>query len=130
MTDTTTAPPVSPSEGTPNKPAAEQTDEYLATLEENTKAEMQAKMAAQVPPVLQKEFLAKYPPGKQKTYGPLDDEDRRQADAKRGEKAPNEPEYEVVPNPRAHQPAEAGGSAQAPADAATTPPTDPNAPPG
>jgi hypothetical protein len=83
--------PVSPSAGTPTKPPPEQIEEYITKVEAQTATEAHAKMSAQIPPVMQPEFLAKYPPPPAIAYPPVDAEDVRQAESKRGTPAPNEP---------------------------------------
>lgn len=89
------APPVSPSEGTPTGPSPEETDAYLAKLEAEAEAEKHARMARYVPPSMQEAFLAKNPAPAAYTTLPVDAEDIRQAAGKRGEPAPNEPKEYV-----------------------------------
>lgn len=92
MTDpSNTAPPVAPSEARPTKPPQEQIDEFLTGLEARAKDEMWHKMAAQVPPVMYEDFIAKFPAPAAVTVPPVDENDIRQAESKRGEAAPGEP---------------------------------------
>ena len=83
--------PVSPSEGKPSKPSTEATDAYIAQVEAETATDAHAKMSAQIPPVMQEQFLEKYPPPPAIAYPPVDEEDVRQSESKRGTPAPNEP---------------------------------------
>jgi hypothetical protein len=99
MSDSYAAPPVSPSEGTPTQPSVQVTNDYFEKLEVDAEEEKYRYMAAQVPPIMQDEFLAMYPPIVAKTPAPKDMEDIRQSRPKRGDPAPNEPkEYLEIGN--------------------------------
>jgi hypothetical protein len=97
--------PVSPSEGTPQKnlPIG-QNDEFFEKLEIEAEEARYNYMAQRVAPSMFSEFLQNYGPASiAKTPAPVDMEDVRQAKAKRGDPAPNEPySYaEVGQDPRA-----------------------------
>lgn len=99
MSDSYTAPPVSPSEGTPTQPSVQATNDYFEKLEVDAEEEKYRYMASQVPPIMQDEFLMRYPSIIAKTPAPKDMEDVRQSRPKRGDPAPNEPrEYLEIGN--------------------------------
>lgn len=117
MTDTTTTAPADTA-----ALQAEADEEFLAKLEEQAVIDADNKLRAQVPPRLQMKFMEAHPMPKMKVYGPQDDEEARQVKSKRGDPAPNEPEYEIVPNPL--NPSSAvpgGGGGQAGASATNAP---------
>ena len=97
--------PVSPSEGTPQKnlPIG-QNDEFFEKLEIEAEEAKYNYMATRVAPSMFTEFLLNYGgPTVAKTPAPVDMEDVRQAKAKRGDPAPNEPVryVEIGQDPRA-----------------------------
>lgn len=91
--------PVSPAEGSPTYPGQEASDEFLEQLAIEGEDEKYRFMAARVPPVMAEDFFAKNPAPATKTPAPKDMEDVRQAKAKRGDPAPNEPKEYIEQGP-------------------------------
>ena len=89
--------PVSPSEGRPAKPSKQATEQFLAEVEATAATDAYNTFAAQVPPVMQEEFLSAHPMPPGVAYPPVDEEDVRQSESKRGPPAPNEPPSYVDP---------------------------------